>query len=112
MMTVTGSIEGTAYVLTVKTPTDGPETVAALRARMPGARSLGELLWGTEGVIDALGAADGAAVMLSPTGPERALSAGRPETVLAWLRQHGDVASVTGAPAAVAGAAEGSGVVC
>lgn len=99
MMTVTGTREGIAYVAAVRLPTDGPETMPALRARMPGASVWAGLVFGTQDIIDALSAADGERVPLTPTGPDVTLTSGLPETVLAWLVHHTDVTGVHGAPA-------------
>lgn len=101
MMTVTGTLDGLAYVAAVRTPTDGPETMPALRAKMPGAQVWAGLVFGTQGIVEALSAADGERVPLTPTGPDVTLTSGRPDTVLAWLLHHTDVTGVHGAPAPI-----------
>lgn len=68
--------------------------------------SYGETVHGTPSVIALLRVSDGQPVPVTPTGPNRPLSADDPETVVAWLRANTeDVAVATGAD--VAGAASG-----
>lgn len=90
--------DGVAYAVYVDAAED---ELTDMGLTMP--MSYGETVHGTPTVVALLRVSDGQQVALTPTGPDRPLSASDPETVVAWLRANtGDVAVATGADLAAA----------